>query len=218
MPVNFTDAQRTAIDVRGRTLLVSAAAGSGKTATLTERIIRELTDPDDPSDISDMLIVTFTRAAAGELRARIGAALSAELARDPGNRRLARQVIAIGNARICTIDSFYLDVVRENFQRLGLPASFRLADGSELDPLRRACMQDVIERFYASDPEFPYLADCLTSTRGDGKLAETLLKIVPRLECLPRGMNVPADDAALLEEESEKPFLKAAREDAPLTR
>ena len=209
MPVNFTDAQRTAIDVRGRTLLVSAAAGSGKTATLTERIIRELTDPDDPSDISDMLIVTFTRAAAGELRARIGAALSAELARDPGNRRLARQVIAIGNARICTIDSFYLDVVRENFQRLGLPASFRLADGSELDPLRRACMQDVIERFYASDPEFPYLADCLTSTRGDSKLAETLLKIVPRLECLPRGMNAPADDAALLEEESEKPFFES---------
>ena len=76
MAVEFTNAQRTAIDVRGRTMLVSAAAGSGKTATLTERIIRELTDPEAPAEISDMLIVTFTRAAAGELRARIGAALS----------------------------------------------------------------------------------------------------------------------------------------------
>ena len=115
MAVEFTNSQRTAIETRGRTLLVSAAAGSGKTATLTERIIRELTDSESPADISEMLIVTFTRAAAGELRTRISAALSAALARDPGDRRLARQLIAAGNARICTIDSFYLYVVRSTF-------------------------------------------------------------------------------------------------------
>lgn len=209
MAVEFTNSQRTAIETRGRTLLVSAAAGSGKTATLTERIIRELTDRESPADISEMLIVTFTRAAAGELRTRISTALSAALARDPGDRRLARQLIAAGNARICTIDSFYLDVVRENFQRLGLPASFRLADDSELKPLRRECMQRVTERMYASDADFPRLCDCLTTVRGDAGLADTLLGIIPRFECLPRGMNVPADDADLLDHEAEGDFFKS---------
>lgn len=209
MAVEFTNAQRTAIDVRGRTMLVSAAAGSGKTATLTERIIRELTDPEAPAEISDMLIVTFTRAAAGELRARIGAALSDALARDPENRHLSRQLIAVGGARICTIDSFYLDVVRENFQRLGLPASFRLADDSELSPLRRECMQNVIERLHISDPDFSRLCDCLTTARGDARLADTLLGIIPRLECLPRGMDTPADDADMLDREADGDFFSS---------
>ena len=206
MPVDFTASQRTAIDVRGRTLLISAAAGSGKTATLTERIIREITDGDAPADISDMLIVTFTRAAAGELRTRISAALSAALARDPENRFLARQLIAVGGARICTIDSFYLDVVRENFQRLDLPATFRLADDGELMPLKRECMKNVIEHLHDSDPDFPRLCSCLTTARGDSRIAETLLDIVPRLECLPRGIKTPADDADLLEREADGDF------------
>lgn len=210
MAVSFTKSQRTAIDIHGRTLLISAAAGSGKTATLTERIIRELTDPECPRDISDMLIVTFTRAAAGELRTRISAALSAELALNPSDAHLSRQLIAVGSARICTIDSFYLDVVRENFQRLGLPASFRLADDSELAPLRSDCMQNIIELFYDTEPEFPPLAESLTTARGDARLAEILITdVIPRLECLPRGMYVPADDAELLEQEARRPFFES---------
>lgn len=209
MAVKFTQAQSRAIETHGRTLLISAAAGSGKTATLTERIIRELTDREHPADISDMLVVTFTRAAAGELRARIGAALSAELAKDPTNRHLSSQLALLGGARICTIDSFYLDVVRENFQRLGLPATFRIADPAELVTLRRECMQNAIAHFYETDPDFPDLADSLSGARGDRGLADIFISLTSKLECLPRGMMTPADDALILEAEAKEPFLKS---------
>ena len=107
--MDFTKAQKSAIELRGRNILVSAAAGSGKTATLTERIIRLLTDKDNPADISRMLIVTFTRAAAGELRTRISKALSKSLANDPCNRHIAKQITTLGSAKISTIDSYYLE-------------------------------------------------------------------------------------------------------------
>ena len=107
MERKWTEAQNAAIDVRGKDLLISAAAGSGKTATLTERIIRSLLDEDDPADISKLLVVTFTRAAAAELRQRISDALTKALAANPANRHLSEQLIKIGNAKICTIDRIH---------------------------------------------------------------------------------------------------------------
>ena len=105
--ISFTLAQTTAIETHGKDLLVSAAAGSGKTATLTERIIRSLTNEDSPADISKMLVVTFTRAAASDLRQKIFKALSKALANDPQNPRLASQLVRLENAKICTIDSSF---------------------------------------------------------------------------------------------------------------
>ena len=102
----WTDKQQKAIDTRDRTLLISAAAGSGKTATLTERVIRSLLEGDDPLSVTDLLVVTFTRAAASELKERISAALSEAIAKDPGNRHLQNQLIGLGGAHISTIDAF----------------------------------------------------------------------------------------------------------------
>lgn len=185
--MEFTKSQKLAIDLRNRNILVSAAAGSGKTATLTERIIQLLTDKKHPADISRMLIVTFTRAAAGELRTRISKALSKALASDPTNRHIARQMTALGGAKICTIDSYYLDLVKTSFQRLGLPASFRLADETELMLIRNEIMEAVINRRYETDDSFIDYADQITTAKGEYRLSEILLDIVAKLDSLPNG-------------------------------
>ncbi len=185
--MEFTKSQKLAIDLRGRNILVSAAAGSGKTATLTERIIQLLTDKNNPSDISKMLIVTFTRAAAGELRTRISKALSQALANDPTNRHIAKQLTNLGGSKICTIDSYYLDLVKSNFQRLNLPASFRLADETELMLLRNEVMESVINRRYETDMEFIKYADQITTAKGEYKLSEQLLDLAYKLSSLPEG-------------------------------
>ena len=112
--MDFTKSQQLAIELRDRNILVSAAAGSGKTATLTERILRLLTDEENPADIASMLIVTFTRAAAGELRTRISRKLGDALADNPANSHIAKQITALPSAKICTIDSYYLDLIKNN--------------------------------------------------------------------------------------------------------
>ena len=118
--------QSNAASVRDRTLLVSAAAGSGKTYTLTQRIIKAIIE--DGQDISRLLIVTFTKAAAGELKAKISKAIGEAISEHPDNIHLQDQLIKIGSAHISTIDSFFTEPVRSNFEKLGLPASMRLAD------------------------------------------------------------------------------------------
>ena len=127
MARSWTPAQSAAINTKNKTLLVSAAAGSGKTAALTERIIRSISDKNEPRDISKMLVVTFTRAAAAELRQRIFSALADALAEKPDDKYLSEQLVCLSNAKICTIDSFYLDVVRSGFSELGISQSFRTA-------------------------------------------------------------------------------------------
>ena len=185
--MDFTKAQKLAIDLRDRNILVSAAAGSGKTATLTERIIRLLTDKDNPADITSMLIVTFTRAAAGELRTRISRELGKALVSDPSNKHLARQITALGSASICTIDSYYLDLVKSNFQKLDIPSKFRLADETELAILRKEIMDAIIERRYASDDDFCKFADEITSANGEYQLSEILLDLYKKTNSLPDG-------------------------------
>ena len=188
MERKWTAAQQAAMNTTDQTLLVSAAAGSGKTATLTQRIINRLTDKEHPADISDMLIVTFTHAAADELKNRIFSALSAELAKDPSNRHLTTQLIKLGSARICTIDAFYLDLIRRNFSTLGISPSFRIADPAELELLSADIMEDTIEFFYESDECFPALAECLTGTRSADHLGEVFLKLSDRAASLPEGI------------------------------
>ncbi len=188
MSRQWTAAQSTAINTRNKTLLVSAAAGSGKTATLTERIIRSLTDSAKPADISKMLIVTFTRAAADELKSRIFSALSEALARNPSDSHLTSQLIKLGSAHICTIDSFYLELVRSNFSTLGLSASFRIADTSELEILEKSVMEETIEFMYETNESFPAFAECFTGTRNADKLSEVLLKLMSHTVSVPEGV------------------------------
>ena len=146
--MGFTEAQNKAIDARGKTVLVSAAAGSGKTTTLTERIIRLLTDSKNPADIGRFLIVTYTNASADDLRSKITAAVSKKLAADPSNGHLSRQLMKLGSAHISTIDSFYLDVVRENFQALGIGANSRIIDPNQCKIIMNEIMSAVISERY----------------------------------------------------------------------
>ncbi len=172
-------------------LLVSAAAGSGKTSVLTERIIRALTDKEHPADLSRLLIVTFTRAAAAELKGRIAEALSSALAEDPGNKHLSRQLLLLGSAQISTIDSFFQKAVKEHFAELGLPATFRIAGKSEIIPLCLDVLEELSEEFYRHYEQaahggnfssietnpFARVMNHLMSGRSDGKTARTLLSL-----------------------------------------
>lgn len=182
----WTNAQRKAIEVRDKTLLVSAAAGSGKTTVLIERIIRSLTDQEHPADISRMLIVTFTRAAAAELKQRISVALSSALAERPNDRRLFRQLSALGSAHISTIDSFYGDVVRRNSNNLGIPQNLRIADEAELAKIRKKIMNEAIDLGYSGElsvsaDSFAACADSLGDMRNDSKLFEVFYDLYEKL-------------------------------------
>ena len=207
MEKKWTPAQSLAIDTRDKTLLVCAAAGSGKTAALTERIIRSLTDKDSPADIRDMLVVTFTRAAAEELRQRIYSALSDSLSKDPENKHLCEQIINISNARICTIDSFYLDVVRADFDKLDISPSFRTADSAELDVLAKSVMEDTVDDFYEKlGDEFSNLAECFVSVRNSAALSDIFLDLYSSLESIPEGVEFIKEAADKMSLESEGDF------------
>ncbi len=169
----LTSSQQNAVDVRDRTLLVSAAAGSGKTYTLTQRIIKAIIE--DGQDLSRLLIVTFTRAAAGELKAKISKALGEAIAAHPENIHLQKQLIKLGQAHISTIDSFFSEPVRANFEKLGLPAAMRLADDSELAPIRDKIMSEVLDGFF--EKCIPY-ANTELSEVGYGNRYTELMGII----------------------------------------
>ncbi len=194
------------MNTRDKTLLVSAAAGSGKTATLTERIIRSLTDPEQPAHIEDMLIVTFTRAAASELRARIFSALTDALAKNPTSRHLTDQLMKLGSARICTIDAFYLDLLRANFSRLGLSPSFRIADTAEVDVLANAVMNETVDHFYETDSDFPLFAECFSGIRSQNALVDVLLTLDSACASIPEGIAFLETSATQTEAEAELDF------------
>ena len=188
MEKQWTKAQLKAITEHDKTLLISAAAGSGKTATLTERIIRSVTDTANPADISKMLIVTFTRSAAAELKTRIFSALSEALAKDPSNKHLTSQLMKIGSAKISTIDAFYLDVVKSNFSTLGFSANFRIIDEAEYDTLSKKIMCECIDALYATNPDFPAFIECFGTVRTVKNVHEVFLDLHSRLSSLPQGV------------------------------
>ena len=192
--MSWTPAQRKAIDYRGDALLLSAAAGSGKTATLTERIVRLLTDENSTAEISRMLCVTFTRAAAAELRERIGRGLNRALSEDPGNSRLNRQLYDLGRARITTIHSYCLEVLRSHAPELGLPAGFAIAEEADVKNLSRQVMTDVLsDLFDQGEDWFITLADTLAGARNESSLDDALLKLANALSSA--GMDISTLDA-----------------------
>ena len=173
----WTIDQQAAIEAEVGPVLVSAAAGSGKTAVLVERVLRRLTDPVHPIDLDRFLLVTFTNAAASEMRAKLGSAMSDRLAAEPHNARLRRQVMLLQKADITTMHSYCMKLVREHADSLGIPADFRLLDESESKQIRQEVLQAVLDaRYEEADPAFLALSDLLTGGQNDDKLAAIILE------------------------------------------
>ncbi|MBQ7795761.1 MAG: helicase-exonuclease AddAB subunit AddA [Lachnospiraceae bacterium] len=176
--MTWTTEQQKVIDTRGRNLLVSAAAGSGKTAVLVERIIQMVTDPEHPVDIDRLLVMTFTNAAAAEMRERIGDALEKRLEEHPGDRNLERQTTLIHHAKITTIDSFCLRLLREHFNELDIDPGFRIGDESELLLLQADVMKELLEDYYGrNDERFFRFVDTYASGKSDGGLEDYIMQV-----------------------------------------
>lgn len=175
----WTNEQQAAIDSRGQTLLLSAAAGSGKTAVLVERIIRRLLDKGYPIDITELLVVTFTKAAAAEMRDRIGTALMKALS-ETKDSRVERQLALLPSAQISTLHAFCQHVIRKYFYTIDLDPAFSIAGEEELNLLRRQVLEDVFLSYYEDDEKasilYP-LADMFGSDRGDDILMDTVSRM-----------------------------------------
>ena len=178
MAVTFTKDQQDTIEARDSSVLVSAAAGSGKTAVLVERIIRMVSDTTRPVDIDRLLVVTFTSAAAAQMRERITQALSTAVEEQPGNSHLVRQLTLIHNAQITTIDSFCLYLIRNHFDEIDLDPDFRVGDEGEIRLLRHDVLHTMLEEYFDAKPEG--FLDCVEyfAPGGDEKrLEEQILSL-----------------------------------------
>ncbi len=193
MERKWTEAQQSAIYADKEKILVSAAAGSGKTATLIERIIRSLTEKDPPMDISRMLIVTFTRAAAAELKTRVMSAITSEVAKNPENMFLQQQLLPLESADICTIDSFCLDIIKNEFYRTNQEADFKIGDDSDLTLIAKKSMDDAVEKVlseesYNADGRVHEFFAVMKCTGNDKRLTEFLSLIRKDLMNTPDGI------------------------------
>lgn len=178
MAVTWTSDQQKVIDLRNRNILVSAAAGSGKTAVLVERIIKMISDGENPVDVDKLLIVTFTNAAAAEMRERILQAIEKKLDSMPDNKHLQKQMMLIHSAQITTIHSFCLNVIRNHFNVIDLDPSFRIADEAELTLLRADVIEELLEDYYEeSNEDFTTFVECYASGKSDVALEELILQL-----------------------------------------
>lgn len=178
MEVQWTEEQQKVIELRERNILVSAAAGSGKTAVLVERILHLISEGEQPLDVDQLLVVTFTRAAAAQMKERLMRALEEKLETDPDNEHLQRQTTLIHHAQITTIDGFCSYVIRNYFQQIDLDPGFRIADEGEQKLLMQDVLAQVLEEAYEKkDPEFMQLTESLDSGRSDDRLEDTVLKL-----------------------------------------
>lgn len=175
MAFKATKSQQAAIEAKGN-VLVSAAAGSGKTAVLVERVIRRLTDEEKPVSADRLLIVTFTNAAAAEMRTRIEKRLDDECRANPNDIALLRQRQLLSNAKICTIDSFCIDLVRECFERVGVMPDFKIGDAATLHQTDEAVLKKILEKYYeAENPVFVNLLDTVGAEYDDGNFSSLVL-------------------------------------------
>ena len=177
MGVKWTDEQQKVIDLRNRNILVSAAAGSGKTAVLVERIITMLTSDTNPVDVDHLLIVTFTEAAAAEMKERIRNAIEKKLEENPGNEHLMQQAMLIHSAQITTIHSFCLSVIRDHFHAIDIDPGFRVGEEGELKLLRHDVLEELLEERYAEGKEAFLNLAVAYGGRNDKKLIEIVQKI-----------------------------------------
>lgn len=178
MAVNWTKEQTEVIESRNRNLLVSAAAGSGKTAVLVERMIRMISEGEAPLDIDRLLVMTFTKAAAAQMRERIQAAIEKKLEETPDDIHLQQQAVMVQYAQITTIDSFCLTILREHFDRLDLDPAFRVGDEGELLLMRAEVMEALLEDFYENGgSRFERFVDTYASGKADGGIADYVFQV-----------------------------------------
>ncbi len=186
MAENLTPQQRQAVENRGGKLLVSAAAGSGKTKVLVDRLLSYLTDPAKPANIDSFLIITYTKAAAAELRGKIAKRLSEAVAESSNNRHLQRQLQRLFLTKISTVHAFCADILREYAYRLDIPVDFRVADENECFELMNSVMEQVLEQAYenaSEDPNFCAFVDTQGFGRDDRQIPEIILKVYNSARC-----------------------------------
>ncbi|MCK9918143.1 UvrD-helicase domain-containing protein, partial [Microbacteriaceae bacterium K1510] len=213
-PDHWTDEQWQAITKRGRNLLVAAAAGSGKTSVLVERIIRRITDPSEPVGVDQLLVVTFTNAAAAEMRHRIGDALRKALETNPHSTHLRRQLTLLQRATITTIHSFCLGLLRQHYYLVDLDPDFRIADQMETELLRQDVLEAKLEEWYEQDAGFQALADVMLDGQDDVGLSALLLRLYDFSRSHPRPSRWLEQAAGMFELEeasslSSSPWTKA---------
>jgi len=182
----LTPQQQEAVVNRGGRLLVSAAAGSGKTKVLVDRLMHYLLDPTDPANLDDFLIITYTKAAAAELRGKIAAKLTERMALDPENKHLQRQMQRLYMAKISTVHSFCADILKEYAYMLDIPVDFRVADENECRELREICMDKMLDAAYenaAEDADFRAFIDTQGLGRDDRSVPEIILKVYDSARC-----------------------------------
>ena len=176
---DWTEQQSNAITARNSNILVSAAAGSGKTAVLVERVVKMITDSENPVDIDNLLIVTFTNDAAAEMRSRINKSLNSILNTNPNDRNIRKQLSFLPNAKICTIDSFCINLVRDNFYTLSINQDFKTFDESELQLLEDGVIGEVISDYFENnDKEFISLIELFTTPNNDKAITSVIKKIL----------------------------------------
>ena len=186
MAEQLTQQQRQAVEDRGGNLLVSAAAGSGKTKVLVDRLMGYLLDPVNPANIDDFLMITYTKAAAAELRGKIASKLSERIAQEPDNRHLQQQLQRLYLTKISTVHAFCGDLLREYAYRLDIPGDFRVADENECAELRIAVVNKVLDRAYesaAENPGFCAFVDSQGLGRNDKLVPEIILKVYDSARC-----------------------------------
>ncbi len=175
---NWTQAQQNAINADGSNILVSAAAGSGKTAVLVERVIRLITDESLNVDIDRLLVVTFTNAAASEMKTRISRSLDELISKEPNNSNALKQRSLLPNAKICTIDSFCINLVREYFFRLNISQDFTILEETQKAVIEQNVIDEIIERLYAEEDEsFKALVELLSTTKSDSDLINAVKRL-----------------------------------------
>ncbi len=176
--MQWTESQQKVIDTRNRNLLVSAAAGSGKTAVEVERIIQIISDENHPVDIDRLLVMTFTNAAAAEMRERIGLALEQKLREQPHNEHLQVQAALVPHAQITTIDSFCISLIRDHFNVLDIDPAFRIGDEGELRLLRADVMEQMLEDYYQrEDPVFQQFVETYATGKADAGISDSIMQV-----------------------------------------
>lgn len=206
--MNWTKDQERIIDARNCNLLVSAAAGSGKTAVLVERIIQMISDKDNPMNIDELLVVTFTKAAAAQMKDKIAAAIEKMLESEPDNSHFLKQLNYLNKANILTIDSFCYQVVKEHFHVLGIDPNIRIGEAGEIGLLREEILEKVIEQFYENNKDFSDFSEGFSADKNDEKVEEYILKIYDVCSSYPQPEEWIKQAKAALMITSEEAFLE----------
>ena len=214
MGVVYTKEQQQVIDLRNRNILVSAAAGSGKTAVLVERIITRLTKDQPPIDVDQLLVVTYTEAAAAEMKERIRNAIEKALEENPGDVHLQRQATLVHHAQVTTIHSFCLSVIRDYFHTIDLDPGFRIGEEGELKLLKRDVLEEVLEKWYTKGTEeFIRFVESYATGKDDRKLEEIILQLYDYSRSYPNPEkwlrnSIEQYQVSTIEELEEAPFME----------